>query len=177
MTQPLPSALSKQSVHTSRRHDISVGYFVLPGYAQDKADASQVEFVEPALLPGICTPCLATINQGAGNTVSVDCHICLHRQLGACPHSGRETSDSCILFHNPLVDLCVQREVVGEGGAAVGDLADSIEFVVVDGSDRRCFCVLSQDIRLLQKKQSISDWRVPPGCGSQLLRHHQTVCP
>ena len=40
---------------------------------------------------------------------------------------------------NPLVDLCVQ-----------GELADSIEFVVVDGNERRCFCVLSQNIRLLQ---------------------------
>ncbi len=43
MTQPSQSALSKQSVHTgktSTRQDISVGYFVLPGYYQD---ASQVE--------------------------------------------------------------------------------------------------------------------------------------
>ena len=46
MTQPSHSALSKQSVHsgkTSTRQDISVGYFVLPGYYQDTADASQVE--------------------------------------------------------------------------------------------------------------------------------------
>ena len=51
---------------------------------------------------------------------------------------------------NPLVDLCVQGEVGSGGGAEVGELADSIEFVVVDGNDRRCFCVLSQDLRLLQ---------------------------
>ena len=40
MTQPSQSALSKQSVPTgkiSTRQDISVGYFVLPGYAQDTA--------------------------------------------------------------------------------------------------------------------------------------------
>ena len=43
-----------------------------------------------------------------------------------------------------------QGEVVSDGGADVGELADSIEFGVVDGNDRRCFCVLSQDIRLLQ---------------------------
>ena len=29
-------------------------------------------------------------------------------------------------------------------------MADSIEFIVVDGNDRRCFCILSKDIRLLQ---------------------------
>ena len=40
-------------------------------------------------------------------------------------------------------------EGVSDGGAEVGELADSIEFIVVDGNDRRCFCILSQDIRLL----------------------------
>ena len=95
MTQPSQSALSKQSVHsgkTSTRQDISVGYFVLPGYSQDTADASQVECVEPSLLPGICSLHLAAIQQGADHTVIVDCHLCLDRQLGACPHSSRETA-------------------------------------------------------------------------------------
>ena len=62
MTQPSQFALSKQSVHTgktSTRQD--VGYFVQPGYAQDTSDASQVECVEPTLLPGICSPCRAAI--------------------------------------------------------------------------------------------------------------------
>ena len=31
-----------------------------------------------------------------------------------------------------------------------GEMAASIEFIVVDGYDRWCFCILSQDIRLLQ---------------------------
>ena len=46
MTQPTQSALSEQGVHSGKigtRQDISVGYFVLPRYAQDTADASQVE--------------------------------------------------------------------------------------------------------------------------------------
>ena len=97
MTQSSQSALSKQSVHTgktSTRQDISVGKFVQPGYAQDMADASQVECVEPTLLPGICSPCLAAIQQCADNTGNVDRHICLHRQLGACSHSSRATSES-----------------------------------------------------------------------------------
>ena len=66
MTQPSQSALSKQSVHsgkTSTRRDISVGYFILPGHSQDTEDASQVECVEPSLLPGICRPRLAAIQQ------------------------------------------------------------------------------------------------------------------
>ena len=64
MTKPSQSALSKQSVHTgktSTRQDISVGYFVEPRYAQDTADASQVECVEPTLLTGKWSPCLAAI--------------------------------------------------------------------------------------------------------------------
>ena len=79
-TQPSLSALSKQSVFgkTSTRQDISVGYFVQPGFALDTADASQVECVEPTLLPGICSPCLAAIQQCADNIGSVDRHICLH---------------------------------------------------------------------------------------------------
>ena len=43
MTQPSQSALSEHSWKTSTRQDISIGYFVLPGYYQDTADASQVE--------------------------------------------------------------------------------------------------------------------------------------
>ena len=56
MTQPSQSALSNLSVHsgkTSTRQYISVGYFILLGYSQDTADASQVECVEPSLLLGI----------------------------------------------------------------------------------------------------------------------------
>ena len=104
---------------------------------QHTADASQVECVEPFLLPGICSPRLAAIQQCADNTGIVDCHICLHRQLGACPHSSCETGESLSCLSNHLVGLCVQREVVSDGGAEVGELADSIEFIVVDGNEGR----------------------------------------
>ena len=75
----------------------SIGYFVLPGYSQDTADASQVECVEPPLLPGIRSPCLAALQQCADNIIHtgiVDCHLCLYGQLGASPHSSRETGES-----------------------------------------------------------------------------------
>ena len=120
----------------------------MQGYSQGTADAFEVEWVEPSLLPAIRSPCLAAIQQCPDNTGLVDCNLCLHRQLGACPHSSRETGESWSCLFNPLVDICVQGEVVNDGGAEVGDLADSIEFIVVDGNDRRCFC----------EKQSINDW-------------------
>ena len=37
-------------------------------------------------------------------------------------------------------------EVVSDGGAEVGELTDSIEFVVMDGNDELCFCVLFLDV-------------------------------
>ena len=137
MTQPSQSALSKQSVHWEGQHERGHQRWLLcpaslPGYAQDTADASQVECVEPSLLPGICSPCLAAIQQCADNTGIVDRHLCLHRQLAACPHSSHETSESWSCLPNPLVDLCIQWQVVSDGGAAVGELADSIEFDVVN---------------------------------------------
>ena len=82
MPQPSQSSLSKQSVHTgktSTRQDITVGYFVMPGYSQDTANASQVEWVEPSLLPGIRSSCSAAMQQCADNTGIVDCHLCLGR--------------------------------------------------------------------------------------------------
>ena len=98
MTQPSQSALSMQSVHigkTSTRPYISVGYFVLPGYSHDTADASQVECVEPSLLSGTRNPCLAAMQRCADKTgIVVDCHLCLHGQLGASPHSSCETGES-----------------------------------------------------------------------------------
>ena len=68
MTQPSQSALSKQSVHTGKtctRHGISRGYFVLPGYTQDirRMFFRWKECVEPSLLSGISSPCIAAIQR------------------------------------------------------------------------------------------------------------------
>ena len=50
--------------------------------------------IELSLLPGIRNSSLPAIQQCATNTDTVDRHLCLHRQLGACQHSSRETSES-----------------------------------------------------------------------------------
>ena len=95
MTQPSQYALSKQSVHTgktSTRQYISVGYFVLPGYSLDTADATQVECVEPSLLPGICSPCLAAIQQCADKG-SFKCYET--QGEGGIKFSGKKRYDRC----------------------------------------------------------------------------------
>ena len=64
MAQPAQPALSElcvQAGEASTCQDIDVAHFVLPGYAQDAAETSQVEGVESPLLPGIGCPHLAAI--------------------------------------------------------------------------------------------------------------------
>ena len=98
MTKPSQSALSKKSVHTGNtitRQDISIGYFVLPGPRIRRvllkwnvlSILSCPTYVGPS-------PCLAVIQQCVGNAGIADRRLCIHRQLGACPQSSRETSES-----------------------------------------------------------------------------------
>ena len=49
-----------------------------------------------------------------------------------------------------LLLLSASKERLSVMVEPVGELADSIEFIVVDSNDRRCFCILSQDIPLTQ---------------------------
>ena len=53
----------------------------------------------------------------------------------------RKAGESCSFLPDPLVDLCVQGEVVGSGGAKVRKLVDGVEFV---GEDWQYLCVLCQ---------------------------------
>ena len=70
-----------------------------------------MECVKPSLLPGICSPCLAAIQQRAGNTGIVDRHICLHRQLGVYLHYTRAVRrarvEAAFLI---LLSICVSKE-------------------------------------------------------------------
>ena len=51
------------------------------------------------------------------------------------PHTSREAGENCSCLSNPLVDLCVDGQVVGDGGAEVRKVIEGVEFVVVDGND------------------------------------------
>ena len=48
-------------------------------------------------------------------------------------------------------------------------MVDSIEFVVVDGNDQWCFCVLTQDVRLFQTDGQ-SEVLAYLGDGSEMAR-------
>ena len=150
--KPAPSALPKQSVHagkTSTRQDLDVGHSVFPVYARRIILRWKVSSLLSCLTH---SPCLAAIQQCAEDTGVVNCHLCFHSQHGIYPHTSHQAGESCSCLSDPLVDMYryVKGEVVGDGGAKVHKLTDSIKFVVVDGDDWQCLCVLCQDVRLLQ---------------------------
>ena len=74
-------SLSRGPVHIGKasiRQGISVGHFILSGYAKDTTDASQVVVVGYSLLHGIYmySMCLAARQQCAGNAGIVEYVIC-----------------------------------------------------------------------------------------------------
>ena len=90
MPQPTQPSLSEQGEHArkvSSGQNLGVGHSVLPGYAKDTADASQVEGIESFLLSGICGPRIAAVHQCADNTGIIHDHLGLHCQFGVGPHS------------------------------------------------------------------------------------------
>ena len=90
MTQPTQPALSKQGEHTWKVgsvQDLGVGHSVLPGSAQDAADASHVEGIESFLLSGICGLRLADVHQCVDDTGIVHYHLGLHCQYRVGPLS------------------------------------------------------------------------------------------
>ena len=89
MPQPAQPVLSEQGEHAWKvgsGQDLGIKHSVLPRYAKDMADASQVEGIEACLLSGICGPCLAAVHQCADNTGIVHDHLGLHCQFGVGPH-------------------------------------------------------------------------------------------
>ena len=90
MPQPTQPALSEQGEHARKvgsGRDLGVGHSVLPRYAKDTADASQVEGIESFLLSGICGLRLTAVHQCADYTDIVHYHLSLHCQFEVGPHS------------------------------------------------------------------------------------------
>ena len=90
MTKPTQPALSEQGEHAwevGSGQDLGVGHSVLPGYAKDTADASQVEEIESFLLSGICGPRLAVVHQCDDDTGIIHYHLSFHCQFGVGQHS------------------------------------------------------------------------------------------
>ena len=105
MTQPTQPALSEQDEHAWKvglGQDLGVRHFVLPGYVQDMADASQVEGVESFLLSGICGSCLnAAVHQCVDDTGIVHCsqqglkHTCIHVSVHKRDRSMNRSTHTC----------------------------------------------------------------------------------
>ena len=90
MPKPTQPVLSEQDEHAWKvgsGQDLGVGHSVLPRYAKDTADASQMEGIESFLLSGICGPRLAPAHQYADHTGIVHYHLGLQYQFGIGQHS------------------------------------------------------------------------------------------
>ena len=64
------------------------------------------------------------------NTGIVLYHLGLYCQFGVGPHSWSEASKCCGCLPNHLINLSVQGEVVGDGGAKICELFNDIELIV-----------------------------------------------
>ena len=71
---------------------------ILPGDTQNLAEASQVVYVEPLLLPRVGRPGLAPIQESADHTGVIDGHLGFSGQLRVVPYSRSETARRCDCF-------------------------------------------------------------------------------
>ena len=112
MPQPTQPALSEQGEHArkvSSGQDLVVGHSVLPRYAKDTTDASQMEGIESFLLSGICGARLAAIHQCADNTGIVHDHLDLHCQFGVV-HTREVRRASIVAAFPILLSISVSKE-------------------------------------------------------------------
>ena len=56
----------------------------------------------------------------------------------------------CGCLSIPLIDLSVQGEVIGDGGAKICELLNDVQFAVIDGDGWQFDCILPQEVCLLQ---------------------------
>ena len=94
-------------------------------------------------------------------------------------------SECCSCLSDPLIDLSVQGEVIGDCWSKVHELVIGIKLVVIDGDGWRgdciscpitLFCLLQADslLKVLERRVS-SVTAILSGCELQLLRRQQTA--
>ena len=86
----------------------------------------------------------------AKNACIVHSHLCLHCQLGVWPHIKCRVSECCSCLSDPLIDLSVQGEVIGDCWSKVRELVMGIKLIVIDGDGWWWLCILAHYICLLQ---------------------------
>ena len=122
-----------------------------------------------------CSPCLATIQQCAGNTYITYCYLSLHRHSLGLVHTRAVRRARVEAAFPILSSIFVSKDklsVMVEQGAEVGELA----LCHVPGARTFVFFRLwSVRSPYRSERNSPSMTVVPSGCGSQLVRHQQTA--
>ncbi|GCC20825.1 hypothetical protein chiPu_0019393 [Chiloscyllium punctatum] len=72
--------------------------------------------------------------------------------FGNSPYSSHVVSKSSGCFCDPLVEVCIQEELVSDGRAKVRKLTIDIVFAVIGHDDRQFLCVLSRVIVFFRVK-------------------------
>ena len=79
--------------------------------------------------------CFTGIQQSTDDIGAVHCRLCSSCQLRVCPNSSCEASECRSCLADPLVDLSVYGEVIGDSGPDICKLLDGIKFVFIDGNE------------------------------------------
>ena len=137
------------------RESIIIIHIFLPTFDQDSADSSNLKPVfHGACFGAVSAPkplqntlhgkrALEVIVVEYSPLPGIHCICVVYVSL---PFSSVGCTDTI----NPLVDHCVQGEVVCDCGAEdVGEMADRMKFIVVDGDEWQCLSILSQYVRIL----------------------------
>ena len=87
--------------------------------------------IESSFLPGICCPCLTTIEQSTDYTCIVHCNFGFDSELGVFPYSRGEAGKSGSCLTDSLVNFSVKRHVAADGRSKVCEVIHSLKLIVV----------------------------------------------
>ena len=114
--------------------DLSIGHVVLPGYAQDTADASRVERFDSfffsclAYVVHVSLPYISVLTTQALYTTILVFTVSL-----GLVHTREVRRASVVAAFPILLSICVQGEAVSNGGAKICELFNDIELIVING--------------------------------------------
>ena len=122
MPQPAHASLLQQCVHavdSSSLQDAVVSNFVLKGDAQNATETAHVDYIEFLFLSDSQGPRFSATKEGDEDAGSAYLDFGVLCQLSVGPHSLCQSGYGRGCFSDALVELCVEREGVRDGGTQV----------------------------------------------------------
>ena len=101
-------------------------------------------------MAGVQCPGFTSVQQCAELAGLIDLHLGVGGQHGIVPYSCCKAAHCCLGLANPGVELGVQGEVAGDGGAKVDKFIHHFRCVVADGDVWSTADILPHDVGLLE---------------------------